>query len=178
MHREPELWSRLLDRITDATANYVAAQVRAGADAVQVFDSWAGVLAGDTWAEHCLPHTDRLIAAIKETGAAVIAFVNGSLQHLPSVLTTAADCVSLDWKIPIGAARRAVPAAVGIQGNLDPCALFLEDAALVARVERLLAEAGPAGHVMNLGHGIGPDTDPAKVRLLVETVRRTSPACA
>jgi uroporphyrinogen decarboxylase len=161
----------LLDRIVDVVAPVAQAQLEAGCDAIQLFDSWAGVLPADVWQRHCRGPFTRLVRTVQAAGAPAIAFVNGALQHLPTVVETGADCVSVDWRIHIAQARRALPSRFGLQGNLDPCALFLADDDLRRTIEQLLRDAGPVGHVMNLGHGILPDTDPGKVQLLVDTVR-------
>ena len=177
---EPKVAHDLLDKISRFTVSYLVAQAEAGAQAVQLFDSWAGILAPPDLQEFSLRYAKRVISELKASPVIkdkvpVIYFAKGCMGHLEEVAKVGADVLGLDWSIDIAEARRRVP-GVAVQGNMDPSALFLPDDELAARVKRILAagaEAGP-GHVFNLGHGIFPQASPERVRVLVDTVRNSA----
>ncbi|HVV86266.1 MAG TPA: uroporphyrinogen decarboxylase [Kofleriaceae bacterium] len=165
----------LLEKMADTVAGYLIAQLEAGAQAVQLFDSWAGILSPADferyalrWAKHVI---DRVRASPAAEGAPIIYFVNGCAPYLASYATSGADVLGVDWRIGIDTVRSAVGDGVALQGNLDPGALFAPEGELRRRVIDVLDRAGPLGHVFNLGHGVQPDTDPGRVRVMVETVR-------
>lgn len=178
MFSEPGLFGHLMERLTDLLIDYLRAQVEAGADALQVFDSWAGALAPDDYREHVLPHTARLCAAVRAfapgpTGARapLILFARGNANLLALSAGLPADVVGVDWTIELERAIDVVGPGRVVQGNLDPMAL-LGPAALVERKARAIVAAGKRAraHIFNLGHGISRHTDPAIARLLVDTV--------
>ena len=168
---QPGLFGQLMERLTDLLIAYLGGQVAAGADALQIFDSWAGALAPDDYREHVLPHTARLVAAVRELGVPVILFTRGNSNLLALSSELPADVVGVDWTIDLARAIDVVGPDRVVQGNLDPLAL-LGPAALVEQKARAIVAAGrrARAHVFNLGHGISRHTDPAIARLLVDTV--------
>lgn len=171
MFCQPGLFGQLMERLTDLLITYLGGQVAAGADALQIFDSWAGALAPDDYREHVLPHTARLVAAVRELGVPVILFTRGNSNLLSLSSELPADVVGVDWTIDLARAIDVVGPDRVVQGNLDPLAL-LGPAALVEHKARAIVAAGrrARAHVFNLGHGISRHTDPAIARLLVDTV--------
>ena len=171
MFCQPGLFGQLMERLTDLLIDYLGGQVAAGADALQIFDSWAGALAPDDYREHVLPHTARLVAAVRQLGVPVILFTRGNSNLLALSSELPADVVGVDWTIDLARAIDVVGPDRVVQGNLDPLAL-LGPAALVEQKARAIVAAGrrARAHVFNLGHGISRHTDPAIARLLVDTV--------
>jgi len=175
MYQAPELYHGLLDKISRCTSLYLQAQARAGAQALQIFDSWAGVLAPCDYAEFALPYVQNIIRDLRQvTDVPIIYFANNGATLLEHTRTAGADVLGLDWRQRIAQVAAQVPDHA-LQGNLDPVALFLPEEKLVARVQRILADAAAArGHIFNLGHGILPQTPPDQVRIVVEAVHRFS----
>jgi uroporphyrinogen decarboxylase len=168
MYGEPGLWHRLLDRLTEVTIDYLRAQVRAGADAVQLFDSWLGLLDSRTYEAEVLPYTQRIFAAI-EPLAPGIHFSTGTVALLPQIAATGCSVISVDWRLPLREVWRRVDSEVALQGNLDPSRLLAPWPAVAAGTRDVLRQAaGRRGHIFNLGHGILPQTDPG---VLAEVVR-------
>jgi len=176
MYQAPELYAALLDKITDCTIAYLKAQAAAGAQALQVFDSWAGALAPCDFEQFAIPYVRRIIAELrKATDVPLIYFANNGASLLEISKTSGADVLGLDWRINIDDAVRRAGTDVSFQGNMDPIALLLPEAKLVKRVEKILSQAKSArGHVFNLGHGILPETPPEQAKLLVELVHSLS----
>jgi len=180
MMREPATFVALLDKLADQMADYLAFQVRSGAQALQLFDSWAGLLAPEDYRTYVLPSLQRLVRALPhEGGVPLIYFAVDGNHLLEDSLAIGADVLGLCWRTPVSQARRRTGGRVALQGNLDPYALFAPPDVVRARAQAVLDDAGDApGHVMNLGHGILPETPIASVEALVETVagaaRRTS----
>ncbi len=175
MYQAPELYDALLAKITECTSRYLQAQARAGAQALQIFDSWAGVLAPGDYQRFALPYVQSIINDLRKvTDIPVIYFANNGATLIESTRMAGVDVLGLDWRINI---KDAV-ARVGnhaVQGNLDPVALFLPQDKLEARIKRLLDNAaGARGHIFNLGHGILPQTPPEQARIAVEAVHRFS----
>jgi uroporphyrinogen decarboxylase len=181
-YRHPQTARRLLDLIGTATAAYLAAQVAAGAAAVQLFDSWVGVVSPDDWKEFVLPPTAALVAALRTTGVPVIYFGNGATTILDRIAAVGADVYGIDWRLPIDEARARLaaggagagaggPAAPAVQGNLDPAVLLGPPAEIERHAADVVARGGCRGHVFNLGHGITPETPIESVEVLVRTVR-------
>ena len=168
----------LLEKMADTVAGYLIAQLEAGAQAVQLFDSWAGILSPADFERYALRWARHVIAKVRahpaSTGAPIIYFVNGCAPYLASYATAGADVLGVDWRIDLDTARAALGDGVALQGNLDPGALFASPDELRRRVIAVLDRAGPVGHVFNLGHGVQQETDPEQVRLMVETVREHS----
>jgi len=175
MFQAPELYHELLEKITACTSLYLQAQARAGAQALQIFDSWAGVLAPCDYERFALPYVRSIISDLRRvTDVPVIYFANNGATLLEHTVTAGADVLGLDWRIRISdAVRRAGKHA--LQGNLDPLALFLPRQELRQRIARLLEDAaGARGHIFNLGHGVIPQTPPDQVRVCVDAVHELS----
>ncbi|MFW6331627.1 MAG: uroporphyrinogen decarboxylase [Gemmatimonadota bacterium] len=171
MFGEPNAAHRLLDKIADTTARYLAAQAEAGAQALMIFDSWAGLLDPVTYRAFALPAVQRLTAALKEHGLPLIYFPNQGATLLESARDAGADVIGVDWRTPLSRARETLGPELAVQGNLDPAALFAPRTELGRQVDRVLEEAGPEpGHIFNLGHGIERMTDPDAVKFLVDYV--------
>jgi uroporphyrinogen decarboxylase len=169
------LWRQLLDRLADLTIAVLRAQVGAGAAAVQLFDSWAGVLAPGDYERHVLPASTRIFDALRGLGAPMVHFGVTTGELLGLLAAAGPDVVGVDWRVPLGAAWQRV-GDKAVQGNLDPAVLGAPWEAVAAQADAVLAEAaGRPGHVFNLGHGVLPDTDPDVLARLVEHVHaRTS----
>ncbi len=176
MYAAPEVWHALMEKLADTFARYLAAQARAGADAVQLFDSWAGALSVADYREFVAPYSARILAAVD---VPAIHFGTGTAHLLGDMAAAGGDVIGVDWRIPIARAWEAVGPDRGVQGNLDP-ALLLGPWARVERevVAILDVVGGRPGHVFNLGHGVLPETDPAVLRRLVELVQEQTEARA
>lgn len=170
MHSDPETWAALLDWCADVTGAFLRAQVLAGASVVQLFDSWAGSLSRADYERAVLPHSKRALDAVADLGVPRIHFGVGT-QHLLDLLPAAgADVVGVDWRVPLDEAARRLPGVV-LQGNIDPALLFAPPDVLDRHVADVLrrGDAAPA-HIVNLGHGVPPDTDPTVLTRLVEFI--------
>jgi uroporphyrinogen decarboxylase len=178
MFGAPALWHALMERLTTVVADYLTAQVEAGVQAVQVFDSWVGALAPDDYRRSVLPHSRRLLDALRPLGVPVIHFGVGTATLLELVCEAGGDVIGLDWRIPLDEGWRRVGQDRAVQGNLDPVALFAPIPELLRRVDDVLSRAGGRpGHIFNLGHGILPRTPVDHVRAVVERVHeRTAEA--
>lgn len=177
LYGDPAAAHALLDKLARTCAAFLEAQVAAGAQAVQIFDSWAGIVSPRDFREYPLRYATRVIEHLRESptwkdgGVPIIYFVNGCAPYLADYATSGADVLGVDWRVDIGAVRRVVGDDVALQGNLDPGALFLPPEQIRERVRDVLAGAGPVGHIFNLGHGVLPETDPERVRAMIEAVR-------
>jgi uroporphyrinogen decarboxylase len=168
MYREPAVWHGLMEKLAETFARYVAAQVEAGADVIQVFDSWVGALSPADYEEFCAPHSARILAAVD---VPTIHFGTGTATLLESMVSAGGDLIGLDWRIPLDRGWAEVGEERGVQGNLDPAVLLGPWERVDAAAADVLARAaGRPGHVFNLGHGVLPDTEPAALRRLVELV--------
>ncbi len=176
MHADPETWHTLLGRITDITIAFLQAQLHAGVDALQLFDSWAGALSLAEYREFVLPHSERVFIEVESAGVPRIHFGVGTGELLGAMGEAGADVVGVDWRIPLDVAARRVGPGKGLQGNLDPAVLFAGWDAIEKQVRRICREAdlalaaGATGHIFNLGHGVLPETDPAVLTDVVELV--------
>ena len=169
MYREPELWHALLDRLVSLSILYLDGQVQAGAQALQIFDSWAGTLAPADYSEFVLPHSRRLIDSLNKV-VPVIHFGTGTAGLLALMKQAGGTVLGLDWRVDLVETWRLL-ADVSVQGNLDPCVLLSEREFIKFKVHELLARVdGKPGHIFNLGHGVLPQTPPDNVRYLVELV--------
>ncbi|WP_199152843.1 uroporphyrinogen decarboxylase [Chromobacterium sp. ASV23] len=179
LYSRPELLHHILEMNTQSVIAYLNAQIDAGAQAVQIFDTWGGALSHAAYREFSLAYMQRIVAGLKREAdgrrVPVIVFTKGGGQWLEDIAAIGADCVGLDWTTDIGRARARVGAKVALQGNFDPNALFAEPAAIEREVARILAGYGQgSGHVFNLGHGISQFADPAHAGALVDAVHRLS----
>ena len=171
MRTDPQVWATLLDWCADVAAAFLAAQVAAGASVVQLFDSWAGSLSVGDYAARVAPHSARAIAGVRELGVPVIHFGVGTGDLLVEMHRVGADVVGVDWRLPLDEASRRLGGRVPLQGNVDPALLAAPWPVLAEHVTDVLrrGRAAPA-HVVNLGHGVPPDTDPAVLTRVVELV--------
>jgi uroporphyrinogen decarboxylase len=169
MYREPEVWHALLDRLTEQFTRYVGGKVRAGADVIQVFDSWVGALSVDDYDEFVAPYSARILAAVD---VPTIHFGTGTTHLLPAMAAAGGDVIGLDWRVPLDRGWELVGYDRGVQGNLDPAVLLGPWERIEAATRAILERAGArSGHVFNLGHGVPPETDPAVLRQLTELVQ-------
>jgi uroporphyrinogen decarboxylase len=172
MYSQDRAWPLLMEKLLDVLTAYAKQQVEAGADVIQVFDSWAGALSVSDYRAYCLAPTTELIRHIQSFGVPVIYFGVDTASLLPTFRETGADVLGLDWRIPINEARRTLGQGVAVQGNLDPITLFAPPAILEARVAEILAlNANQPGHIFNLGHGIVPGTSVDAVLQVVEQIK-------
>jgi uroporphyrinogen decarboxylase len=170
MYEDPETWHALLDRLAGIVGRYLAAQARAGAAALQLFDSWVGCLSPDDYRRYVLPHSRRAIQLAAAGGVPIIHFGTGTATLLEDMAEAGGEVIGVDWRMPLDAAWERFPDRA-IQGNLDPVALFAPRAELRNRVMDVLDRARERpGHIFNLGHGILPQTPVDNVRAVVETV--------
>jgi uroporphyrinogen decarboxylase len=168
MYREPSTWHALMDRLADGFADYVSAQAAAGADAIQLFDSWVGVLSVPDYEEYVAPYSSRILVAVD---VPTIHFGTGTTHLLAAMAAAGGDAIGLDWRVPLDQGWLAVGPDRAVQGNLDPAALLAPWARIEAAAEDVLTRAGGRpGHVFNLGHGVLPATDAADLKRLVELV--------
>lgn len=169
MHADPALFRRLLGKIADAVGHFLRFQIECGASAVQLFDTWAGLLGRDEFRSFALPAIARAIDAVK--GAPLILYVNGSTQHLESMAQSGASVLSVDWRLPLDEVRRRVGGSVAIQGNLDPAALYAPPERIREMASTMLGRHPGPGLIANLGHGLFPDTPVEGVRTFVDSIR-------
>jgi uroporphyrinogen decarboxylase len=172
LYEEPATAHRLLERLSGFTAEYLLAQAAAGASAVQLFDTWAGLLAPQEYREFALPYQKAIFSKLAEKDVPTILYVNGSAHVLDELSESGARVLSLDWRQSLAAARERLGSAVGLQGNLDPAALFATPEQVRAGTQGVLESLrGDPGFIFNLGHGIGRETPLESVEALVQTVR-------
>ncbi len=173
MYSSPAAWDELMRKITVVVAAYAAEQVRAGADVLQIFDSWVGCLSVEDYERYVLPHVTTLVHTLKRTAAPIIYFGTDSSTLLPSMQRCGADVVGLDWRIPLDEGWRRMDYKVAVQGNLDPVLLFAEWDEVKSRAADILQQAaGRPGHIFNLGHGILPETPVDNVKSLAAFVQQ------
>jgi len=176
MYAEPQLFHALLEKLAATVGEYAAAQVAAGAQAVQVFDTWAGELEPQAFEEFALPYQARAIERIRATGVPAILYVNGCAGVLERMVLTRADVLSIDWRIELSAARTRVGAGMALQGNVDPAVLLSTPARVTEAAFAALESAGPVGHILNLGHGILPQTPLACAAAFVDAPKAAASA--
>ena len=170
MYTRPDVWHEFAGRLADAVTDYLVAQLQAGCQAVQVFDSWAGCLSPADYRTFVLPHTRGLVSRVSAHGP-VINFLTGNPALLPLLREAGGAVIGLDWRVELGEAWDAL-GDVAVQGNLDPTVLLGDRATIEARTADILRQAGGRpGHIFNLGHGLLPEHDPGKVKDLVKFVQ-------
>src|SRR5438105_940638 len=175
MYGEPETWCDLMRKLVMVLAEFAGQQAQAGADAIQIFDSWVGCLAPNDYRQFVLPRTTELVQALKKWGLPIIYFGADTAALLESIQETGADVIGLDWRIDLDEAWRRLGFRGAVQGNLDPAALFAAWPAVRERAEQVLERSGGRpGHIFNLGHGILPETPVENVRALAEFVHEYS----
>jgi len=173
MYSHDATWSLLMEKLVTVLVAYAEQQVEAGADVIQIFDSWAGALSVSDYRQYCLAPTTELVRRVKTLGVPVIYFGVDTASLLPTMRETTADVLGLDWRIPLDEGWRAVGAGCAVQGNLDPITLFAPEDVLQGRVNEILKIAnGRPGHIFNLGHGIVPGTPVDNVIRVVEWVKQ------
>ena len=172
---ESRLWHRLMETLTEVTTRYLLAQVEAGAEVIQLFDSWAGALSTIAYREHVLPYSARIIGAVREAGVPTIHFATDTGHLLEAMASAGSEVVSVDWRIPLDQAWDRIGVDHGIQGNLDPGVLLAPFEVVAEHARLILARAaGRPGHIFNLGHGVLADTDSDHLRRLAELVHEES----
>ncbi len=172
LYRQPQVLHELLERLTETLQDYLSAQLQAGAEAVQVFDSWGDALSPQAYEEFSLPYLKKLIAGIKRERQPVIYFLRGRGSGLPRLASTGAEVLGLDWTIDLAEARRQTEDRIPLQGNLDPCVLFAPPEVITREAWKVLDQMrGSRGHIFNLGHGILPETPVESVKALIQAVR-------
>ncbi len=175
MYADPELYAALMEKVTEMDRQYLNAQIAAGAQAIQIFDTWGGIVSPLDYEKYILPYTTRLINGLERKGVPIIHFVKGSGTMLETVKKAGSDVIGLDWHVSLGKARDILGPGVAVQGNLDPTVLYAPKEHIEEEVKRILDEnAGRPGHIFNLGHGILPTVDPEHARFMVECVHRLS----
>lgn len=182
MWNEPEAWAMLMEKFTETVTAYLCAQIDAGAQVVQLFDSWVGYVAPRDYERSVLPYSKKVLAAVKahgekvvEGGVPVIHFANGATSMIDLVQQAGGDIVGVDWRLDMKKAVEQIDTKFGIQGNIDPVALFASDEEIERQVGEILAAVGTRpGHIFNLGHGIHKTSDPEKARFFIKTVQEQS----
>ncbi len=171
MHGQPSLWHDLCDRLADYAIVTLTAQVEAGASAIQLFDSWAGALRPEHYREFVFPHSAKIMAAMADLGIPRIHFGINTGELLPMMAEVGTEVLGVDWRTPLADARARTGGRVALQGNLDPAIVFAPLDVVDREVQRVLDDnGGHPGHIFNLGHGVGPATDPDVLLHIVELV--------
>ena len=173
IYNNPKLAHDLLAQITDAVAEYLSAKIEAGVNAVQIFDTWGGILSQHDFKEFSLAYIEQVISKLKRKNEPVIVFAKGVHFNLNALANCGADVLGLDWTMDIGEVRKVVGNKVALQGNLDPTVLYAEKSVIKSEAKRVLESFGNgSGHVFNLGHGILPDVKPENAKALVRNCKR------
>ena len=176
MYNSPAEWNELMRKLVAVTTEYSVEQVRTGADAIQIFDSWVGCLSVEDYRRYVLPHVIEMVAALRKSGVPIIYFGTDSATLLPAMTETQADVIGLDWRIPLDVGWSNLGHKCAVQGNLDPVSLFATWKELKSRAQEILQKAGGRpGHIFNLGHGILPETPVENVKNLAHLVQEHGP---
>lgn len=176
MYEAPDTFQKLMELISDTVTGYLSAQIKAGAQAVQLFDTWAGILTPADFRDHVLPYVKKIIGNLKGTVPIIYFVLNGG-TFLEFIKESNADVIGIDWRIDIGTAIDRLKNGVAVQGNLDPCELFLPEEKLFERITDIVEKgmrSSIKGHIFNLGHGILPETPVNKAKFLVDSVHEIS----
>ncbi|MEJ5172717.1 MAG: uroporphyrinogen decarboxylase [Hydrogenothermaceae bacterium] len=175
MYNHPHDFKRLLDKIADMLIDYLNFQIESGADAVQIFDSWAGHLSPDSYREFALNPIKKIVSNLRRDKQPVIHFTKGVCGFLDNITETEADVYSVDWMVDISKVKEKVYPKASVQGNLDPYVLYADYSVIESQVKKILDGWGnDSGHIFNLGHGLMPDMEVDKVKFLVDTVKKLS----
>lgn len=179
MHADRATWHELMARLADNTITFLQAQIEAGVDAIQVFDSWAGTLSPVDYREFVKPHTERVFAAVADAGIPRIHFGVGTGELLPDMADVGLEVIGIDWRVPLDTAVERVGPGLVLQGNLDPAVLFSDWETVESQARRIMDEAdralaaGATGHIFNLGHGVLPATNPEMLTRLVSLIHES-----
>lgn len=173
LYDDPETFGRLLAKTATAAEAQIDVQIEAGADVIQVFDSWAEVLSADVYRDVVLPHLSRLVTHVQDRGLPCIAFAKGSPHLLEVIAESPAQVLGVDWRVPLDVARHRTDGRA-LQGNLDPALMAAAPEVAVAATRRALAAAGPTGHILNTGHGLSPEARPETVDAVVKHVQNAT----
>jgi uroporphyrinogen decarboxylase len=177
MYRSVTEWDALMRKLVAVTTSYASDQVRAGADVIQIFDSWVGCLSVEDYRRYVLPHVIDMVKQLQKSGAPIIYFGTDSATLLPAMRETGAEVIGLDWRIPLHEGWARLNHKCAVQGNLDPVLLFADCEEVKSRAEDVLRQAaGRPGHIFNLGHGILPETPVENVKKLARFVQEYSTA--
>jgi uroporphyrinogen decarboxylase len=175
MYGQPGTWHALMNKLTEVVSRYLVAQVEAGVDVVQVFDSWVGALGPGAYKRFVQPYTQRVFEAVKQTGTPSIHFGTGTASLLELMAQAGGDIISVDWRVNLDDAWARIGYERGIQGNLDPSLLLTSWDVIEEGMRDVLRRAdGRTGHIFNLGHGVPADTQPAMLRRLVDAVHEAT----
>lgn len=173
MYGQPDVWHELMEKVTEVTVRYLLGQVEAGAEVIQLFDSWVGMLGADAYEEFVMPYSKRIFAEVRATHTPTIHFGTGNTALLEQMAAVGPDVVSVDWRLPLDRAWERIGFHKGIQGNLDPVVMLAPWEVIETRAREVLRRAGGRpGHIFNLGHGVLAETDPdglTRLRELVHT---------
>ncbi|HEX8548268.1 MAG TPA: uroporphyrinogen decarboxylase [Cytophagaceae bacterium] len=172
LYSEPQLSNTLLQKITSATIEYLKAQIKAGADMVQIFDSWAGILSPEQYKLFSLPYIAQICDAIDEVPVTV--FAKGAFFARREMRDLDCQTIGLDWNMDVAESRAIIGNSKTLQGNLDPCVLYTSFAEITRHTNTMISQFGIQKYIANLGHGVYPDTDPDKVKCFIETVKEAS----
>jgi len=174
MYGAPGLFAKLMEKITEMDRQYLNAQIKAGAQTIQIFDTWGGIVSPLDYEKFILPYTKKLIDGL-DRSVPIIHFVKGAGTMLETVAKAGSDVMGLDWHVNLGKARDVIGPDIAVQGNLDPTVLYAPKEHIEREVKRILDEnAGRPGHIFNLGHGILPTVDPEHAKFMVECVHKHS----
>ncbi len=172
IYKKPDLAHRLLNQLADAVSAYLSAKIQAGVDAVQIFDTWGGILAQEDFKTFSLQYIEKVISNIRRKKEPVIVFSKGVHTLFKSLAGCGADVIGLDWVVNIGKVRKKIGDVVALQGNLDPCVLYADSNKIRQEAGKILKAYGHgSGHIFNLGHGILPDVPPENVKTLVDFIK-------
>jgi len=177
IYNQPKVAHKLLQKITDSTINYLNAQIESGANAVQVFDSWGGVLSPEIYQNFSLKYLQQIVTGVKakHPQTPVILFSKGVQKNLSLMADTGADCLGVDWTTDLAYARELTKGKVALQGNMDPSVLFADEKVIRAEVKKVLNSYGRGnGHIFNLGHGMQPEMQPENLGIMIDAVREYS----
>ena len=175
LYNNPEIAHSILDKLSDTIAEYLSAKIEAGCNAVQIFDTWGGILSQKDFEEFSLRYVEKIISQIKRKDEPVIFFAKGVHYNLSKLASIGADVLGLDWTMDLGEVRKQVGNKVALQGNMDPTVLYANKNYIKDETKRVLGSFGKGnGHVFNLGHGVLPDIDPENVKALVQYVKEES----
>lgn len=169
LYTDPVLAHDLLNRITEVTITYLKAQVKAGAHMLQLFDSWAGILGTEQYAEFGMKYIEKIANELNEVPLTI--FSKGAITSIPSIGKLNCNTVGLDWNMDINEARKSVGESRTLQGNLDPCALYASHSEVEKMTKKMMDSFASQRHIVNLGHGVYPDIDPEKVKTFIKTVK-------